>query len=265
MTDASCIIPPETLLECAIETARIAGTHALNNFSRRSEVVRMSHHDVKLQLDIECQQKAESFIKTRFLSHAFLGEETAKDNNITNQEYQWIVDPIDGTVNFSHGLPLWCCSVAVRLKEEVIAGAVFAPMLNELFCARTDGPALCNDKPVRVSTAASLQESIVLTGTDRQFEGNPAPLSILKSIASRVQRTRVLGSAAMDLCHVAAGRADGYFEGEIYIWDISAGGLIVRRAGGTTESIRPPNQSWKMAYLATNGRIHEELKAAIGF
>lgn len=265
MTQAIQMIPAEELLDCAMETARQAGTHALNNFARRSEIVRISRHDVKLQLDIECQQKAESIIKSRFPSHSFLGEETARDNLIRNEGYQWIVDPIDGTVNFSHGLPLWCCSVAVRRDDEVIAGAVFAPVLNEIFSASEGGPALCNNSPLRVSSHASLKESIVLTGTDRQFEGNPAPLTKLKAIAVQVQRTRVLGSAALDLCHVAAGRAEGYFEGEIYIWDISAGGLIVRQAGGTTEQIRPPDSEWKMSYLATNGKVHAELKAALGY
>lgn len=265
MNQPSQIINPELLMECAVETARRAGTHALNNFARRTEIVHISHHDVKLQLDRECQEIAESFIKERFPAHSFLGEESAEDNSTANEGYQWIVDPIDGTVNFSHGLPLWCCSVAVRLRDEVVAGAVFAPMLNELFSAAIGRPALCNDAEINVSNINALKESVVLTGTDRKFKGNPAPLSILKSIATRVQRTRVLGAAALDLCHVAAGRAEGYFEGEIFIWDISAGGLIVRQAGGTTENIKPPDKEWKMAYLATNGKVHEELKSAIDF
>ncbi len=256
-------IQSKSLLECAVETAKTAGNHALQNRARRTEVVAKFDHDVKLQLDLECQQKAEETIKTHFPSHSFLGEEKAKDNEGTQQGYQWIVDPIDGTVNFSHGLPFWCCSVAVRKDEQVIAGAIFAPMLNELYTATIDGPAQCNGDTLSVSDTPTLKSSLVHTGTDKKFEGNPAPLSIFKSIALSVQRTRITGFAAYDICQVAAGRADGYFEGEIYIWDIAAAGLMVNRAGGKTEALAEPDKNWKMSFLATNGIIHDQLKSTV--
>ena len=256
-------IPTATLLECAIATAKAAGNHALSNRARRTEVVARFDHDVKLQLDLECQEIAESTIRTHFPDHSFLGEERADDNEGAQEGYQWIVDPIDGTINFSHGLPFWCCSVAVRKDEQVVAGAVFAPMLKELYTARIDGPAQCNGETLAVSDTPTLQRSLVHTGTDKKFEGNPAPLSIFRAIALSVQRTRITGFAAYDICQVAAGRADGYFEGEIYIWDIAAAGLIADRAGAMTEHISEPDKRWKMSYLATNGIIHDELKAAV--
>lgn len=251
------------LLKCAVETARAAGNHAKENLSRRTEVVKRFTHDVKLQLDLECQQKAEEVILSRFPDHSFLGEERAGENTGKNQGYQWIVDPIDGTINFSHGLPFWCCSVAVRRGEEVLAGAVYAPMLDELYTATADGPAQLNGNVIRVSETKTLGDSLLHTGTDKKFEGNPAPLSLFKAVALSVQRARITGFAAFDVCQVAAGRADGYFEGEIYIWDIAAGGLIVERAGGTTEVVNQPDKSWKMSFMATNGHIHEELKGKL--
>jgi myo-inositol-1(or 4)-monophosphatase len=253
-------ITPGLLLECAAETARAAGNHAKDNLSRRTEVVEKFTHDVKLQLDLECQKKAEELILSRFPDHSFLGEERAEDNTGANQGYQWIVDPIDGTINFSHGLPFWCCSVAVRRGEKVLAGAVFAPMLNEIYTATADGPAELNGSQIRVSETQKLADSLLHTGTDKKFEGNPAPLSLFKAVALSVQRARITGFAAFDICQVAAGRADGYFEGEIYIWDVAAGGLIVERAGGTTEVVNPPDKRWKMSFMATNGHIHKELK-----
>lgn len=256
-------IDPATLLECAVKTATAAGNHALENRDRRTEVVARFSHDVKLQLDLECQQKAEEIIGATFPDHSFLGEEKADDHTGENSGYQWIVDPIDGTINFSHGLPFWCCSVAVRLNEEIVAGALFAPMLRELYTATIDGPAQCNGETISVSETSTLSDSLVHTGTDKKFEGNPAPLSIFKRIALKVQRPRITGFAAYDICQVAAGRADGYFEGEIYIWDIAAGSLIVQRAGGTVEALSPPDRNWKMSFLATNGKIHGELKDAI--
>ena len=256
-------ISPELLLECAVKAAHTAGRHALKNFARRTEVVARFTHDVKLQLDLECQQKAEEVIQAAFPDHSFLGEEKAADNEGANMGYQWIVDPIDGTINFSHGLPFWCCSVAVRRGTEVIAGAVFAPMLNELYSAASDGPAELNGSGIRVSETKKLSDSLINTGTDKKFEKNPAPLRLFKAISLSCQRTRVTGFAAFDICQVAAGRVDGYFEGEIYIWDIAAGRLIVERAGGLTEDMTPPDKRWKMSFLATNGHIHQELKAII--
>ena len=117
----------DTLLECAVHAVRTAGKHALDNRGRRTEIVKRTPHDVKLRLDIECQQKAEAAIRARFPTHAILGEEDESTGGspVSNPEYEWIIDPIDGTVNFSHGLRRWCCSIAVRQGETMLAGAVY--------------------------------------------------------------------------------------------------------------------------------------------
>ncbi len=257
---------PQQLLDTAIEAAVSAGTHALDNVARRHETVACAEHDVKLRLDIECQQVAERVVRSRFPRHRFLGEErtgTEPDPAAADSPYQWIVDPIDGTVNFTHGLPFWCCSVACRKRDTTLAGAVYAPALNQLYQASLETPALCNEQPIQVSTVDSLTRAMTLSAMDIAERPGHEPLCLFRELALRTRKTRILGSAALDLCMVASGKADGYFEASIFLWDIAAGALIVRRAGGVVEALRKPDADHRLAFLATNGRIHDPLKALL--
>ncbi len=253
------------LLACAVSAARAAGTHALANRHRRHEVYQRLHNDVKLQLDLECQQLATAVVRAAYPEHAVLGEEDAAVGVTGGAEtsYQWIIDPIDGTVNFSHGFPSWCSSVAVRRGDEVLAGAVFAPTHAELFTASADGPAACNGEPLHVSAVNGLADALVLTGLDKYGWHDTPPLHFFRRIADSVQRTRVCGSAALDICQVAAGRADGYFESGIYLWDIAAAGLIVQRAGGRAESVARMDVPHRLRFIATNGHIHDRLRETL--
>ncbi|MFC1452579.1 inositol monophosphatase family protein [Verrucomicrobiota bacterium] len=251
------------LLECAVEAAQTAGGHALRNLARRSEAVARARHDVKLQLDIECQEKAVGVIASRFPEHAILGEEDDhSEDSHPRAGFEWIVDPIDGTVNFSHGLPMWCCSIAVRRGERTLAGAVFAPVLDQLYTATVDQSALLNDEAIRVSDTERLPEALVTTGMDKDAVPGVPPFAIFRAIAESVQKARILGCAALDICRVAVGHADGYFESGIYIWDIAAAGLIVERAGGRTETLSFLGRH-RLQFLASNGLIHEDLKRAV--
>jgi len=255
----------DDLLECATACARAAGNHALANWSRRSEVCQAFAHDVKLRLDVECQAQADAVIRVRFPAHEILGEETVPDRPRAGPpaEFVWIVDPIDGTVNFSHGFPVWCCSVAVQRRGEVVAGVVYAPALAALYQVTLDGPALCNGSPLRVSAVDSLASALVFTGMDKNFDPALPPYALFERLAARTQKARIVGAAALDLCQVAAGHGDGYFEAGIYLWDVAAAGLMVRRAGGRAEILghQPGN---RLRFLATNGRIHEALKNLVG-
>jgi myo-inositol-1(or 4)-monophosphatase len=264
------------LLETAAAAATAGGSHALRNFARRRDAVKTYAHDVKLVLDVECQRVIEQFIRKRFPDHAFLGEEdeTELDGNRIStgrttrptpdaDTLQWIVDPIDGTVNFSSGLPIWCCSVAVRRGTTVLAGAVYAPMLNALYMASIDGPATCNGERIQVSDRRALNESIIMTGMDKNLEPGVPPLACFERIANSCRKARIAGSAAVDLCWVAHGGADGYFEGSIYLWDVAAAGLIVERAGGRTEILARRQEPNQLRYIASNGLIHDQLKAIL--
>lgn len=254
-------ISNDDLLACAVSAAKTAGNHAMKNMSRRNRVARRYLHDVKLELDIECQIRAEKTIEDTFPDHAILGEEDEEVGIVRGHgsEYEWIIDPIDGTVNFSHGLPFWCCSVAVRKNERVLAGAVYSPGLGELFTARAGGPALCNGVPVRVSRIRAVSDSMVFTGLDKNIDRGIPPYAMFERISGSVQRARIMGCAALDICRVASGRAEAYFESGIYIWDVAAAGLIVQRAGGRVETLAA-GEGHRLSFLATNGRVHAALK-----
>jgi len=263
----------ESLLNVAIEAAKAGGNHAQTNTSRRTEVIQTYAHDVKLALDVECQALIEKIIQGHFPDHGILGEEDETSVNGTKlgenkstveDNYEWIVDPIDGTVNFSHGFSSWCCSIAVRRGGEMVAAAVYAPDMNALYAATVDSPATCNGKPIHVSTKKTLAESLVMTGIDKNMIPGVEALTFFKKIAFACQKTRVMGSAALDLCWVAEGMADGYFEGCIYLWDIAAAGLIVKQAGGAGEIVALREEPHQMSYIASNGHVQEELKALIG-
>jgi myo-inositol-1(or 4)-monophosphatase len=267
-------IPTSELLAVAIEACRTGGEHARANKDRRSEAIYTGAHDVKLALDVECQARIEAVIRSSFPDHMILGEEdeTSVNGNRLGDDkpgacqcdtYEWIVDPIDGTVNFSHGFPIWCCSVAVRHGEAVLAGAVFAPDMDALYTATVDQAATRNGEPIQVSTRNQLSESIVMTGLDKNLVPGAAPLQFFTNISANCRKARVAGSAALDLCWVAEGIADGYFEGSIYLWDVAAAGLIVQQAGGTGEVVTSREEPYQISYVASNGRIHEALKALV--
>ena len=252
----------EELLDCAVSAVRAAGNHAAANLDRRNQVVQCTNHDIKLQLDLECQEKAVETILSRFPDHAILAEENIPSHATRDTQHvpTWIIDPIDGTVNFFHGVHFWCSSVAVRAGDDVIAGAVFAPELDELYTATVDGPAQCNGAEIAVSQTAKVAEAMVLTGMDRTGVTGLPSFSLFEKIADNAQKARIMGSAAVDICLVACGRADAYFEAGIYAWDMAAAGLVVERAGGRTEHLRPANSENRLTWLATNGLVHNELK-----
>lgn len=253
----------QALLACAVAAAKDAGNYVLRNIARRGEVARRLKHDVKLKLDIESQARAEAVIRRHFPDHAILGEEDPEDAaRPPVKGVEWIIDPIDGTVNFSHGLPLWCCSVAVRKGRKFLAGAIYAPVLRELYTATRSGPALKNGKKLAVSKVASISDSIVFTGVDKNIDRGVLPYTVFGKLTANVQRTRVMGCAALDICKVACGQGEGYYESGIFIWDIAAAGLIVQRAGGKVEILLEEAGN-RMSFLATNGKVHGALRNLI--
>jgi len=258
------LIPASSdLLEAARAAAQAAGQHALRNRERRSEVVATFAHDVKLRLDLESQEVAESVLRQRFPHHRIRGEEsTGPAAGPDDGTCEWIIDPIDGTVNFSHGLPLWCCSIAVRAAGRMRAGVVYAPALDECYTATDDGPAECNGRRLAVSSVDSLSTALIMTGLDKGIDPRLPPFEIFRTLSSSVQKARIMGVAALDLCRVAAGQADGYFENGIYIWDIAAAGLIVERAGGQSEILADLGGG-RLRHIASNGHIHTALRNLI--
>ena len=251
------------LLETAIAAATAGSNHAAAQRGRNQDANDITSHDVKLKLDVECQAIISRTILDVFPDHFILGEEDASKNRAPAPgQYEWVVDPIDGTVNFFHSNPHWCSSVAVRLNGQTLAGCVSAPDVGMLFHASADGPALCNGKPIHASKTRDIELAMVHTGADKSEDKSHHAFRFFTAIAGSVQRIRVCGAAALDICLVAAGASDGYFEPGIYIWDIAAADLILRRAGGQGEIMKEFN-SGKMGYLGTNGILHKTIASIL--
>lgn len=244
-------------LDCAIAAARAAGTHARTHQDGPKQTDHVYAHDVKLRLDRECQEKAEEVIRSRFPDHAVLGEEFSDAQ--TDDPWQWIVDPIDGTVNYFHGLPWWCSSVAVAFEGRILAGAVYIPPLDHLYSATSDGPALRNGKEITCSQRREMSGAMIATSFSQHSpEPTPAPAMVL-ALNESVQKIRMTGSAAIDICHVASGAIDGYFESSIFLWDVAAAGLIAERAGASTERVEE-FETHRFSYLACSPGLRDPIR-----
>lgn len=218
------------LLDVAICAAEAAGRHALEHKDRRTEVTESFVHDVKLVMDQECQKEAERIIAGEFPGHSILGEEKITD--VSGEAYEWIIDPIDGTLNYAHGFPYWCCSVAVRCNQKILAGCVYAPEFGNFYSAHIEQAAQRNGTDISVSDTSSLQDALVFTGLSKNFESkSKSHFNMLNMLALNTQKIRINGAAALDLCHVADGASDGFVEAGIHIWDFAAAGLIAEQAG----------------------------------
>lgn len=215
------------------------------------------------EADVAAEKAIVSTIKKEFPDHTILGEEGGEQKTLS--EYKWIIDPIDGTVNFANGIPICCVSVALEKKGEIIMGAVFNPIMNEFFFAEKGNGAFLNDKQIRVSAKDNLNKSCLVTGFPYVYpDVHNGPLEIFSKLVLKGIPMRRLGSAAIDLCWVAAGRFDGFYEHNLSAWDTAAGYLIVEEAGGkVTDFNGNPFSPYKKQLVATNGKIHEALLAYV--
>ena len=198
-------------------------------------------------------------IKENFPGHHILSEEIGEI--IQDSTYKWIIDPIDGTVNFAHGIPICCVSIGIEKDGEMLMGAVHAPYLNELFFAEKGNGSTMNEKPIRVSNETNVLTSCLVTGFPYTYLDMPnGPLEIFQKLIRQGIPVRRLGSAAIDLCWVACGRFDGFYEHKLEAWDSAAGYLIVEEAGGRVTDFEGKKFSpYQHRILATNGKIHEEM------
>jgi len=202
-------------------------------------------------------------IKKQFPDHYILSEEAGEI--IQDSNYKWIIDPIDGTINFAHGIPLNCISIGIEKDGEMIMGAVFNPHLKEMFFAERGKGATLNDQPIHVSEGNSAMTACLCTGFPYTYLDMPnGPLEVFERFIRKGVPVRRLGSAAIDLCWVAAGRFDGFYEHKLEAWDSAAGYLIVEEAGGKVTDFAGNKYSpYQHRILATNGRIHDEMLAFI--
>jgi len=240
-------------LEAATEAAQAAGGFLRAHFGGVLNVDANEAHDIKLELDRRTQHLIEGLLLGRFPDHCVLGEEGRAGD--ASAEYEWIVDPIDGTVNYFYGIPHFCVSIALRRAGDILAGAIYDPMRDELWAAETNGPATLNGKEIRVSSRTVLSDAVVTVGFSKSAESIANGLPVFEKLLREVKKCRMMGSAALDLAYVSCGRLDAYVESQISIWDIAAGKLIVERAGGSIRLSEHPTIPDKLSIVASSGRI----------
>jgi myo-inositol-1(or 4)-monophosphatase len=254
------------LLATAIEAVLRAGDLQMAQFGAVTRVSKKGAIDLVTDVDLRVEEMFRGLIAERFPDHAILAEERAGTELVPpGARYRWIFDPIDGTTNFAHGLPIFCATVALEIDGRVELGAVYDPTRRELFTAERGGGAFLNGAPLRVSEADCLLDALLCTGFPYDVhETLDEVVGLFGRFVARARGVRRLGSAALDLCYVAAGRLDGFWEQRLHPWDVAAGVLLVEEAGGrVTDFAGGPFRLDGGEVVASNGRIHDEMVAVV--
>ena len=220
-------------------------------------------NDLVTEADHASEKAIFSVIQNNHPDHFILSEETGAMP--TASSTKWIIDPIDGTINFANGIPICCVSIGVEQEGKMILGAVYNPFMNEMFIAERGKGATLNDQKIQVSNKSDLLSSCLVTGFPYQYlDTENGPLQIFEKLIRKAIPVRRLGSAALDLCWTAAGRFDGFYEHKLQAWDSAAGFLIVEEAGGKVTDLNGnPYSPYQPGIIATNGKIHTSLQDVI--
>ena len=256
-----------TFLQTAIEIAVRAGAMQLARQGSDLGVNKKGPIDIVTEVDIEIERRGRQVIADRFPSHVVLAEELPNRPETASglSSHCWIFDPIDGTVNYAHGLPIFCCSLALEIGGRIELGVVFDPSRQELFVAERGGGARLNGAPLKVSAKDDLVDAMLCTGFPYDVHDTvDEVVGLFGAFVSRARAVRRLGSAALDLCYVAAGRFDGFWEQRLHPWDIAAGALIIEEAGGCVTGLDGEAFTPRVGHiLASNGPLHDQLVSVI--
>ena len=265
------------MLDTAIAAARAAGELQRRHFHRPLRVTATMRHDIKLELDVRSQRIIERAILGRFPGHEILGEEGNRPASGGKSKIRWVIDPIDGTVNFFYNIPVFCVSIAAQeyrgaLSVEcearpahgfstlhdsewrTVVGVIYDPMRDEMFSTAVGQPTRLNDRVVRASKRRKLADTICTVAFFKDKETIRRGQAVFHALLPRVRKLRLLGAAALDLAYVACGRFDAYVEFGVKLWDIAAGLLLVENAGGRT-LVRPTKEEHGYALLSMSGAI----------
>ena len=263
--------------KAAVQAARAAGKLMLANWHKPKRVNLADAHDIKLELDVRCQKLIEKNLRAASPQIPLLGEEG--DSGNVNAEYRWVVDPIDGTVNYAFGIPHAAVSIALQKRVEsresrvesskrphvtrhvshvTLLGVIYGPFTDELWTATRGGPTRLNGRIVRVSKRANVGDAIIAMGFSKSKTNLEKSLPFLNRLSRRALKVRLMGSAALELAYVASGRLDAYVERTINLWDIAAGALMVECSGG--EFYTQPAPRGKFRMVADNGQLRRKLQ-----
>jgi myo-inositol-1(or 4)-monophosphatase len=263
--------------KAAVQAARAAGKLMLANWHKPKRVNLADAHDIKLELDVRCQKLIEKNLRAASPQIPLLGEEG--DSGNVNAEYRWVVDPIDGTVNYAFGIPHAAVSIALQKRVEsresrvesskrphvtrhvshvTLLGVIYGPFTDELWTATRGGLTRLNGRIVRVSKRANVGDAIIAMGFSKSKTNLEKSLPFLNRLSRRALKVRLMGSAALELAYVASGRLDAYVERTINLWDIAAGALMVECSGG--EFYTQPAPGGKFRMVADNGQLRRKLQ-----
>jgi myo-inositol-1(or 4)-monophosphatase len=252
-------------LSTAIRAALAAGRIHCRYFRQNPDVQKKGPIDLVTAADLEAEREFRDLIAHEWPTHEVLGEEGTERPAVPDASCRWIIDPLDGTTNFAHGLALFCVSIALEINGQVELGVVYSALTDELFVAERGGGARLNGRPIHVSGQGQLSDALLVTGfpyTIREARGSQ--LQVFEAFLSRAQAVRRLGSAALDLCYVAAGRFDAFWEVQLHPWDFAAGALIAQEAGGrVTRYDGGQVDLFRGQIVASNGRLHTDILQVI--
>jgi myo-inositol-1(or 4)-monophosphatase len=269
-------------LNAAVKAARAAGQVMRANWHRPKRVNSAEAHDIKLELDVRCQKLIEKTLRAAFPQIPLLGEEGSSGD--ISADYRWVVDPIDGTVNYFYGLPHAAVSIALQARSDAwrvagdgrqqrqragnlvtrhaphvtVVAVIYDPFTDEIWTTVQDEPTRLNGKIIRVSQRTKLEDAIIAMGFSKSQDNLDKSIPHLIRIARRAKKIRIMGSAALELVYVASGRLDAYIERTINLWDVAAGALLLENAGGEFYAL--PAHAGKMRMCADNGKLRQKLQ-----
>jgi myo-inositol-1(or 4)-monophosphatase len=255
------------MLELALRAAREAGAILQDYAARGFQIEHKGRINLVTEADLASERHIKQLISSAYPSHRILAEESGAHPPSTEDgdDYCWIIDPLDGTTNFSHGFPCYAVSIGVERKGESVLGVIYDPCRDELFVAERGAGATCNGRPIRVSEIAPLEKALLVSGfpydvRERMNEYLPA----WEKFLATSQAVRRFGSASIDMAYVAMGRVDGFWEKGLHAWDVAAGWVIIEEAGGrVTKLDGTVFDNYSASLLCTNGLIHDEMLAAL--
>ena len=249
--------------EVAVEAACSAGGILRRRMDSIREIRHKSAVDIVTDVDLQSEQEILSALLKAFPTHTVLGEEGGARLG-SDARYRWIVDPLDGTTNYAHGFPFFCVSIGLEVDGQMALGVAYAPSLDELFVAEAGHGATVDDEPIHASSTADLSQALLATGFPYDRTEFPRALRSFEVLSLRSQAVRRAGSAVLDLCYVACGRLDGYWEHQVKPWDMAAGSLMVVEAGGAVSATDgSPFSVDGGQVLASNGLLHPALTTTL--
>jgi myo-inositol-1(or 4)-monophosphatase len=260
-------MPDPVFLATATEIVLRAGEIQLAGQASGFHVSKKGTIDLVTEVDLECERMCRSVLAERFPGHDILAEELGEETDVqVRSRYRWVFDPLDGTTNYAHGLPIYCASLGVEIDGRREVAAIYDPSRKELFTAERGEGAYLNGRRLAVSETPVLLDSLLVTGFpyDMHKQSDGELVDLFGLFLSRARAVRRLGSAALDLCYIAAGRFEAFWEQDLKPWDVAAGALIVEEAGGRVTGMDGTPFDPAAAHLvASNGHVHDQVLAVI--